>query len=115
MGAGRFLKEKNKNIKIIAVQPESFHGIEGLKNMDSSVPVRIYDPAVHDEKVTVPTEPAYEWTRELAAKEGWLVGPSSGAALHGVFQALKNLDEGVAVIVFPDGGDKYLSAQLWMK
>lgn len=115
VGAGRFLKEKNRNIKIVAVQPEAFHGIEGLKNMDVSVPVRIYDPAVHDEKITIPTEPAYEWTRELAAKEGLLVGPSSGAALYGALQVTQHLEEGVVVVVFPDGGDKYLSSRLWMK
>ena len=115
MGTGRFLKEKNKAVKIIAVQPEAFHGIEGLKNMDASVPVRIYDPTVHDQKITIPTEPAYELTRELAVKEGLLVGPSSGAALYGAFQALRRLEEGVAIVVFPDSGDKYLSTRLWMK
>ena len=113
MGASRFLKEKNPKIEIVAVQPESFHGIEGLKNMDSSVPVKIYDSMVHDKKITIPTEPAYEWTRALTAKEGFLVGPSSGAALYGALTALRNLEEGVVVVVFPDGGDKYLSTQLW--
>lgn len=113
MGTSRFLKEKNPKIQVIAVQPESFHGIEGLKNMDSSVPVKIYDAKVHDKKITIPTEPAYEWTRALAAKEGFLVGPSSGAALYGVLTALRDLQEGVAVVVFPDGGDKYLSTPIW--
>ena len=113
MGASRFLKEKNPKIEIVAVQPESFHGIEGLKNMDSSVPVKIYDAKVHERKITTPTEPAYEWTRALAAKEGILAGPSSGAALFGALTALKDLEEGVVVVIFPDGGDKYLSTQLW--
>ena len=113
MGTARFLKEKNKKIQAIAVQPESFHGVEGLKNMDSSVPVKIYDPAGHDQKITIPTEPAYDWTRKLAVCEGVLVGPSSGAALYGALLAVRNLKQGVVVIVFPDGGDKYLSTQLW--
>ncbi|HXV27471.1 MAG TPA: cysteine synthase [bacterium] len=113
MGTGRFLKEKNPAIRVIAVQPESFHGVEGLKNMDCSVPVKIYDPAFHDQKITLSTEPAYDWTRRLAEKEGFLVGLSSGAALYGALEAVKDLKEGVVVVVFPDGGDKYLSTQLW--
>ncbi len=115
MGVSRFLKEKDPHIQVVAVQPESFHGIEGLKNMDTAVPVKIYEPKYHDHKVTVPTEPAYEWTRELAAKEGLLVGPSSGAAFDGAVKALKDLKEGVVVVIFPDGGDKYLSTQVWQK
>ncbi len=113
MGTGRFLKEQNSSVRIIAVQPEPFHGVEGLKNMDCSVPVKIYDASFHDEKITLPTEPAYACTHDLARKEGLLVGPSSGAALYGAFQIAKRLTEGVIVVVFPDGGDKYLSTQLW--
>ncbi len=113
MGTGRFLKEQNSGVRIIAVQPESFHGVEGLKNMDCSVPVKIYDELVHDEKITIPTEPAYDCTRDLVRKEGFLVGPSSGAALFGALEIAKRLSEGVIVVVFPDGGDKYLSTQLW--
>lgn len=113
MGTSRFLKEKNPNISTLAVQPESFHGIEGLKNMDSSIPVPIYDPKRHDRKITIETEPAYELTRRLAREEGLLVGQSSGAALFGVFELLKEINEGVIVAIFPDGGDKYLSTELW--
>ena len=113
MGTGRFLKEKNKKIRTVAVQPESFHGIEGLKNMDSAVPVQIYDPGVHDQKITIPTEPAYEWTHRLASEEGLFVGPSSGAALYGALTALKGVEAGVVVIIFPDAGDKYFSTRLW--
>lgn len=116
MGTGRFLREKNRRIQTIAVQPESFHGIEGLKNMESASPaVPIYNPSGHDHKITIPTEPAYEWTRALAAKEGMLAGPSSGAALYGTMEMVKNfkLEKGVVVIIFPDGGDKYLSTRLW--
>lgn len=113
MGTGRFLKEKNPKIVTLAVQPEPFHGLEGLKHMESSIPVPLYDPQRHDRKITVETEPAYELTRRLAREEGLLVGPSSGAALLGVFQLLKEVREGVIVAVFPDGGDKYLSTQLW--
>ena len=113
MGTSRFLKEKNPKIFTLAVQPDPFHGLEGMKHMDSSVPIPIYEPERHDRKMTVQTEPAYELTRRLAREEGLLVGPSSGAALLGVLELLKEAREGVIVAVFPDGGDKYLSTQLW--
>ncbi len=113
MGTGRYLKEKKSDISIIALQPEGFHGIEGWKNMDSSTPVKIYDSSVHDVKYTLETEPAYHYARELASKEGLLVSPSAGGALYGTLQAIKDLEEGVVVVVFADGGDKYLSTQLW--
>lgn len=113
MGCGRYLKEKNPKIRTIALQPESFHGIEGWKNMDSAKQVKIYDPSVHDVKITVPTEPAYFWARELAKKEGLLVSPSAGAAFYGALCAIKDLDQGVVVVIFADGGDKYLSTDLW--
>ncbi len=113
MGTSRFLKEKNPKVFALAVQPESFHGLEGLKNMESALPVPIYEPKRHDAKITVETEPAYELTRRLAREEGLWVGPSSGAALLGVFELLKTVKEGVIVALFPDGGDTYLSTQLW--
>lgn len=113
MGVGRYLKEKNPEVTIIALQPEPFHGVEGWKNMDSSQPVKIYNSKIHDRKLTIPTEPAYAWARALAAKEGLLVSPSAGAALYGALEGIKGLQKGVVVIIFADGGDKYLSTDLW--
>lgn len=112
MGVGRYLREMNKNIEVVALQPESFHGIEGWKNMDSAIPVSIYDTEVHHRRLTIETEPAYVWARELARKEGLLVGPSAGAAFAGAIQVAEKLDEGVLVVIFADGGDKYLSTGL---
>lgn len=113
MGTSRFLKEKNSKVFTLAVQPEPFHGLEGMKHMESAVPIPIYEPKRHDLKITVQTEPAYELTRRLAREEGLLVGQSSGAILLGVFELLKKVREGVIVAMFPDGGDKYLSTNLW--
>jgi len=113
MGTSRFLKEKNPEIFTLAVQPNPFHGLEGMKHMESAIPVPIYDSKRHDRKITVETEPAYDLTRRLAREEGLLVGPSSGAALLGVFELLKEVREGIIVTIFPDGGDKYLSTSLW--
>jgi len=98
---------------VIALQPESFHGIEGWKNMDSSMPVKIFDSGVPDVRMTVPTEPAYHWARELARKEGFLVSPSAGAAFYGTLEVIKDLKKGVIVVIFADGGDKYLSTSFW--
>ena len=83
--------------------------------MDSSHPVKIYDSCVHDVKMTVPTEPAYFWAKELARKEGLLVSPSAGAALYGALEAARDVKEGTMVVVFADGGDKYLSTDLWSR
>lgn len=113
MGTSRFLKEKNPKVVTLAVQPDPFHGLEGMKHMESAIPIPIYEARRHDRKITVQTEPAYELTRRLAREEGLLVGQSSGAALLGVFELLKEVREGVLVAIFPDGGDKYLSTALW--
>lgn len=114
MGTGKRLKEFNSDIKIIAVEPDSgFHGIEGLKHMETAIKPGIYDPNFHDEKISVRTEDAYEAVRWLARECGLLVGPSSGAALVGVIETAKRLKEGVIVTVFPDSGDRYLSYRLW--
>ena len=113
VGTSRYLKEKKPDTKIIALQPEQFHGIEGWKNTESAKPVKIYDPSNLDDKLTLETEPAYTWARALASKEGFLVSPSAGAAFYGALEAIKDLDKGVVVVVFADGGDKYLSGHLY--
>ena len=114
MGTGRRLREFNPDVKVIAVEPDSgFHGIEGLKHMETAIKPGIYDPHFHDAKIPVSTEEAYEATRWLARECGLLVGPSSGAALVGAIEVAKRLKEGVIVTVFPDSGDRYLSYQFW--
>ncbi|MCC6037518.1 MAG: cysteine synthase family protein [Armatimonadetes bacterium] len=114
MGTGRRLREFNPDVKIIAVEPDSgFHGIEGLKHMETAIKPGIYDPEFHDAKISVRTEDAYDMVRWLAKECGLLVGPSSGAALVGVIEVAKRLREGVIVTVFPDSGDRYLSTRLF--
>ena len=114
MGTGRRLKELNPKIQIIAVEPSTpLHGLEGLKHMESSIVPGIYDPAVHDRKVSVYTEDAYEMVCRVAREEGILVGYSSGAALRGAFEVAQGLKEGVIVTVFPDRGDRYLYTRFW--
>lgn len=114
MGTGRRLKELNPKIQIIAVEPTSaLHGLEGLKHMASSIVPGIYDPKVHDRKIGVHTEDAYEMCCRLAREEGVLVGFSSGAALQGAFEiALESKDANV-VTVLCDGGERYLNSRFW--
>ncbi|RYE66078.1 MAG: pyridoxal-phosphate dependent enzyme, partial [Oxalobacteraceae bacterium] len=83
MGTGRYLKEANPDIRIIAVEPDhGMHGIEGLKHMASSIKPGIYEEAVHDEKISADTESAYDMQARLANEEGIFVGFSAGAAVH---------------------------------
>src|SRR5216683_1603367 len=116
MGVGRFLKRHDRGIKVIAAEPsDGLHGLEGLKHMPSSIVPGIYDPSVHDEKISVPTEAAYELAHDLARSEGLLVGNSSGAALYAAREVARRTSEGVFVMVFPDGGDRYLSSGLYRR
>ena len=82
MGTGRFLKSKNRAIKVIAVEPDdAMHGLEGLKHMASSIVPGIYHEQELDDKIQVGTEDAYEMVYALGQIEGILVGQSSGAAM----------------------------------
>ncbi len=114
MGTGRRLKEYDKNIEVVAVEPDDpFHGLEGLKHMESSIVPGIYHEEKLDRKVSAPTDASYDMARRLSREEGLLVGQSSGAAMWGALEVAKELSSGVIVVIFPDGGDKYLSTRLW--
>jgi cysteine synthase B len=114
VGIGRRLREHRRDIRLIAVQPDSpLHGIEGLKHMATAIVPGIYDPVLADENVGVTTERAYSLTRRLAAEEGLLVGVSSGAALAASLDLAARIPEGVIVTVFPDSGTRYLTERFW--
>ena len=116
MGTGRRLKEHNPAIQLVAMQPDaSFHGLEGLKHMDSAIKPGIYDVGLADVNVAVGTEEAQEMTLRLAREEGLFVGISAGAAAVAAIKVARTLDEGVVVTVFPDAGFKYLSERFWEK
>ncbi|MBF0344041.1 MAG: cysteine synthase family protein [Nitrospirae bacterium] len=109
-GTGKALKEFNPDIRVIAIQPDdAMHGIEGLKHMASSIIPGIYDVNFPDETVFVNTDVAYDRVKHLVMYEGLAVGHSSGAALAGAVAYAKTMKEGVIVVIFPDGGDRYLS------
>ena len=115
MGTGRYLKEVNPDIEVIAVEPDdALHGLEGLKHMASSIVPGIYHEEQLDEKVAVSTEEAYAMVYRLSQEEGILVGQSSGAAMFATLKIARRLHSGILVTVFPDFGDKYLSTNLWV-
>ncbi|HVP94319.1 MAG TPA: cysteine synthase family protein [Methanoregulaceae archaeon] len=113
MGVGKFLREKNPKVRIVGVEPEPGHSIQGLKNMEEAIVPSIYDPANIDKKIRVYSEEAYRVARQLATREGIFTGMSSGAALAGALEVAASMDEGIIATVFPDRGDRYLSTTLF--
>jgi len=118
MGTGKYLKSQHYDVQIIAAEPDSpFHGIEGLKHMESSIVPGIYGEDGFDMKLGISTESAYEYTQRLASQEGILCGQSCGCALAAALQVADTLVErkkgGTIVCIFPDGGEKYLSTAVF--
>ena len=113
MGVGKALKENNPNIKIVCAHPVRGHYIQGLKNMDEAIVPSIYDPEAIDKTVMVETEAAFKMTKEIVRKEGIFAGMSSGAAMYAAIEVAKEIRSGVIVVIFPDGGEKYLSTELF--
>jgi len=114
MGAGRFLRDQKADVQLVSVQPDTpLHGLEGLKHMESAIVPGIYDASLADVDMRIGTEEAYDCTRRLAVEQGLLVGISSGAALAAALKVGRTIDAGVVVVIFSDGGDKYLSERFW--
>lgn len=113
MGIARFAKDNNLDFKVIGVEPYPGHKIQGLKNMKESYPPSIYDKKLLEKVINVDDEEAFYWARKLAREEGIFVGMSSGAALAGALKIAEEIEEGLIVVIFPDGGERYLSTPLW--
>ena len=118
MGAGRHLRRAVPGVTLVSVEPdEPFHGLEGLKHMDSAIVPPIYDPALADEARRIGTEEAYATARRLAREAGLLVGPSSAAnvaaALSVAFELQDSRREATVVTVLCDGAERYLSEPFW--
>jgi cysteine synthase B len=114
VGTASRLKGYNPEIKVISFEPESpFHGLEGMKHMESAIVPPIYDPTVADENRVASTEEAYEMVKRVAREEGVLIGISSGAAVVTALQVAREIERGVVVTILCDSADKYLSERFW--
>ena len=114
VGTASSLKEYNPEIKVISFEPESaFHGLEGMKHMESAIVPEIYDPTIADENRRIATEDAYEMVKRLAREDGVLVGVSAGAAVATALEVAREIEGGVVVTILCDGADKYLSESFW--
>jgi cysteine synthase B len=114
VGTAPRLKEYNPEIRVISFEPASpFHGLEGMKHMESAIVPPIYDPSVADENRRASTEAAYEMVKRVAREEGILIGISSGAAVAMALGVARDIEAGTVVTILCDGADKYLSESFW--
>ena len=121
-GAGRFLKSKNKDIKIVAVEPDASAVLSGenpgshkIQGIGAGFVPKVLDRNIYDEIIRVSNEDAFEYSRYFARREGLLVGISSGAALKAAVElAQRNENAGKKIVVLlPDSGDRYLSTPMF--
>jgi cysteinyl-tRNA synthetase len=113
IGVTRRLKEYEKNVRTIAVEPYMGHKIQGLKNMKESYVPGIFDKEIMDEIVHVEDAEAFETARRLAREEGLFVGMSAGASMAAALRIASDLTRGTIVAILPDGGERYLSTNLF--
>ncbi len=121
-GVGRYLKEQNPKVKVVAVEPatspvlsKGVSGPHGIQGIGAGFVPDTLDTDVYDEVIPVENEDAFTTGREVAHKEGMLVGISSGAALYAatvLAQRPENKGK-MIVVLFPDTGDRYLSTALF--
>ncbi len=121
-GVGRSLKERNPNVKIVAVEPASSPVLSGgapgshkLQGIGAGFVPDVLDTAVYDEIIPVENEDAFSAARRIGTREGVAVGISSGAAAHAAILLAKRPENRgkTIVVLFPDGGDRYLSTALY--
>ena len=113
MGAGRYLKEQNSAIKVVAVEPPAGELVQGLRSLDDGFIPPIFDPEILDRKFIVRPLESIEWLRRLLDDCGVFAGVSSGASIAGSVKIAEEMDSGTIVTVLPDGGWKYLSSGAW--
>jgi cysteine synthase B len=113
-GTGRYFREHAPHVKLISMQPSTgFHGLEGLKHLETAIVPAIYDSELADDNIAIDTEDAYAMVRRLATEEGLLVGVSAGANVVAALKVARKVGSGVFVTVFCDAADKYLSEEFW--
>lgn len=113
MGVGRYLKEQNPAVRVVAVEPPAGELVQGLRNLDDGFVPPIFDAAVLDRKLIVRPRQSIEWVRRLLEDAGVFAGISSGAAVAGAVKLAGEMEAGTVVTLLPDGGWKYLSSGAW--
>src|SRR5262249_1389643 len=114
VGVSRVLQRMSPHTLRAAVEPDdALHGLEGLKHMATAIVPPIFEPELAHRREGVRTEVAHEMTLRLARVEGLLVGVSSGAALVGALRVAGATGARTVVVIFPDGGERYLSDRFW--
>jgi S-sulfo-L-cysteine synthase (O-acetyl-L-serine-dependent) len=114
MGTGRYLKEQNSALELIALQPDSpLHGLEGLKHMETAIVPGIFDRTLPDRTLRINTEETFVMAKRLAREEGLFVGISAAAAALAATKIAAQIHHGVVVAIFPDSALKYLSDRFW--
>src|SRR5262245_35247005 len=116
MGSGRRLKEHHRPIEVIAIEPDDpFHGLEGLKHLESSLVPAIWKPeGIIDRRLAVSTEAAWDAADRLVTEEGVFVGHSAGANVSGACEVARQAGPGAVVVtILPDRGDRYFAPMKW--
>ncbi|MFO0550651.1 MAG: cysteine synthase CysM [Polyangiaceae bacterium] len=113
MGTSRFLKEQNPSVQIVGVQPTDGSRIPGIRRWPEAYLPKIYERERVDRIVDVSQADAENMTRRLAKEEGVFCGVSSGGAVCAALEIVRELDEGVVVVIICDRGDRYLSSGLF--
>ena len=108
-GVGRFLRSKNPDVKIIAVQPTEGHDVPGLRNITQLAVSKLFDASLIDDILEIEFRLAYSRALELCQKEGLLAGPSSGLIYEGAREIILRDKRGLGVMIFPDSIFKYTS------
>ena len=110
MGVGRRLKEHNPAVCVVAAEPHPGAQLQGLRSLGDGYVPPILDLAALDAKIMVNSGNAFRAVREILAREGLMVGPSSGAAMHAALKWAQRLEQGNVVVMFADSGWKYLGS-----
>lgn len=113
MGLSRYFAEHHPEVKVTAMEPFLGHKLQGLKNMKESYVPGIFVRSEPYQILNIPDEESFAMARQLAEREGIFVGMSSGAALCAALTRAGQIKQGVIVVIFPDGGEKYLSTSLF--
>jgi S-sulfo-L-cysteine synthase (O-acetyl-L-serine-dependent) len=110
-GTGTFLKEKNKSIKVIAIQAQQNHLLQGLRNFEESSMPDLFKrrEAIVDQWITATNQDSFRAVKDLLRKEDLFVGPSSGSVMSSMLKFSKEIDKGVIVGIFADDGRKFKS------